>query len=332
MMNKKYTRFSFEERIQLEKLLSHSQSFAEIARALNRNKSTIAREVKRMKIYSAIRANWDMVYKTSNRRRFKSKMNQNPALKTYVLSKLMKKWSPDQISVSLKMHYPDDNSMQLSRESIYYHVYVHCKKSLKEELIKELRQQRKFRGNVRRGADKRTTIPDATRIDERPPEVNGREVPGHWEGDLILGKDRESAIGTLVERSTRTLILVHLTARDSKTVRLAFEKKFKALPEVMKKSLTYDNGVEMAQHKLFKKHTKVDVYFTHPYSPWERPTNENTNGLLRQYFPKGMDLSKVSKKQLQHVQDEMNERPRRTLGYRSPAEVFDEMILKKIEI
>ena len=223
-MNKKYTRFSFEERIQLEKLLSHNQSYSKIASALNRNKSTIAREVKRTKIYSAVSANWDMVYKASDRRRFKSKMNLNPALKSYVLSRLKKKWSPDQISVSLKMNYPDDNSMQLSRESIYFYVYVHCKKSLKEELTKELRQQRKFRGNTRRGADKRTTITEAIRIDERPVEALGRDIPGHWEGDLILGKDRESAIGTLVERSTRSLILVHLKARDSKTVRIAFEK------------------------------------------------------------------------------------------------------------
>ncbi|MFN8249124.1 MAG: IS30 family transposase [Ferruginibacter sp.] len=330
-MNKKYTRFSFEERIQLEKLLSHNQSYSQIARALNRNKSTISREVKRIKVYSAVYANWNMVYKASDRRRFKSKINQNPALKAFVLSKLRKKWSPDQISVSLKMNFPNDNSMQLSRESIYFYVYVHCKKSLKEELTKELRQQRKFRGNTRRGADKRTTITEAIRIDERPPEVPGREVPGHWEGDLILGKDRLSAIGTLVERTTRALILVHLKARDSRTVRLAFQKKFNSLPELMKKSLTYDNGTEMAQHKLFTKNTKVQVYFTHPYSPWERPTNENTNGLLRQYFPKGMDLSKVSKKELQHVQDEMNERPRRTLGYKSPAQVFEEMILKKIK-
>jgi IS30 family transposase len=151
----------------------------------------------------------------------------------------------------------------------------------------------------------------------------------HWEGDLILGKDRASAIGTLVERTTRAVILVHLKARDSKTVRLAFEKKFKALPDLMKNSMTYDNGVEMAQHKLFTKNTKVQVYFTHPYSPWERPTNENTNGLLRQYFPKGTDLSLISKDRLQFVQDELNERPRKTLDYRSPAEVFNEMILTK---
>lgn len=331
-MKSKFARLDHYERVEIYKYLALNKSISEIARTLGRHKSTISRELKHFKgkAYDYMEASCLAVSSQSRRRFGKNKMNQNPALKAYVLSRLKKKWSPDQISVSLSMEYPNDTSMQLSHESIYFYIYIHCKKSLREELTKELRQQRKFRGNVRRGSDKRTTIPDAIRIDDRPPEVNGREFPGHWEGDLILGKDRLSAIGTLVERTTRSLILVHLKGKDSRTVRLAFEKKFKALPETMKKSLTYDNGVEMAQHKLFTKHTKVDVYFTHPYSPWERPTNENTNGLLRQYFPKGMDLSNVTKEQLQFVQDEMNERPRKTLGYKSPAQVFDEMILKKI--
>jgi len=257
-------------------------------------------------------------------------MNQCSELNDFVLEKLKRKWSPDQISVSLRKQFPNKKHMQISHETIYLYIYVHSKKELKEMLVSELRQQRKSRGNQRRGSDKRTTIVDAIRIDERPEEVMGREIPGHWEGDLILGKDHGSAIGTLVERSTRAVILVHLKARDSKTVRLAFEKKFNALPSLMKKSMTYDNGVEMAQHKLFTKNTKVQVYFTHPYSPWERPTNENTNGLLRQYFPKGTDLSLITKERLQYVQDELNERPRRTLDYRSPMEVFDEIILNKM--
>jgi IS30 family transposase len=257
-------------------------------------------------------------------------MKQTPKLQEYVLDKLQKKWSPDQISVCLRKLYPNNKLMQISHEAIYLYIYLHSKKELKDMLIKELRQQRKSRGNVRRGSDKRTTIPDAVRIDERPLEVLGREIPGHWEGDLILGKDRASAIGTTVERSTRAVILVHLKARDSKTVRLAFEKKFNALSHLMKKSMTYDNGVEMAQHKLFTKNTEVDVYFTHPYSPWERPTNENTNGLLRQYFPKGTDFSLITKERLQFVQDELNECPRKTLDCRSPMEVFDEMILNKL--
>ena len=331
-MTRNYRRLTYEERIEIYKLLALKQSLSQIARTLGKNKSTISREVKPFgkSAYHYMQGELRYVYNSSNRRRFKSKMFQNPDLQNYVLDKLEKKWSPDQISVSLKKLYPNNKLMQISHETIYLYIYLHSKKELKDMLIKELRQQRKYRGNVRRGSDKRTTIVDATRIDERPEEVIGREIPGHWEGDLILGKNRESAIGTLVERSSRSVILVHLKARDSKTVRLAFEKKFKALPDTMKKSMTYDNGVEMAQHKLFTKNTKVKVYFTHPYSPWERPTNENTNGLLRQYFPKGTDLSLISKKRLQFVQDELNERPRRTLNYRSPSEVFNEMIIEKI--
>lgn len=332
MMRTKFTRLTHIERVEIYKLLALNKSLSEIARTLNRNKSTISREVKPFgkDKYHHYDGEWKAVYSVSDRRTGKTKMQQNSALKQYVLDKLYKKWSPDQISVSLRKCYPENKLMQISHETIYLYIYLHAKKELKEMLISELRQQRKYRGNVRRGTDKRTTITDAIRIDERPPEVDGRQIPGHWEGDLILGKDRASAIGTLVERSTRAVILVHLKNRDSKTVRLAFQKKFNALPTLMKKTMTYDNGGEMAQHKLFTKNTKVQVYFTHPYSPWERPTNENTNGLLRQYFPKGTDLSLISKERLQFVQDELNERPRRTLDYRTPMEVFDEMILNKM--
>ena len=332
MMRTKYSRLSHIERIEIYKLLALKKSLSEIARILNRNKSTISREVKPFGIqnYHHYDGERKAVYSVSDRRSGKTKMQQNPALQQYVLDKLSRKWSPDQISVSLRKTFPENKLMQVSHETIYLYIYLHAKKELREMLTSELRQQRKYRGNVRRGLDKRTTITDAIRIDKRPPEVDGREIPGHWEGDLIMGKERASAIGTLVERTTRSVILVHLKARDSKTVRLAFEKKFKELPKLMKKSLTYDNGVEMAQHKLFRKNTKVDVYFANPYSPWERPTNENTNGLLRQYFPKGTDLSLISKERLQYVQDELNERPRKTLDYRSPSEVFNEFILDKM--
>lgn len=159
--------------------------------------------------------------------------------------------------------------------------------------------------------------------------MKGRLIPGHWEGDLIMGKDRQSAIGTLNERTTRTVILVHLKARDATSVRKAFEKEFKTIPAQMKQSLTYDNGTEMAQHKLFTRNTKIAVYFAHPYSPWERPTNENSNGLLRDYFPKGMDLSTVTKKRLKEVQDQLNERPRKVLDWRKPKEVFEEFVMQK---
>jgi IS30 family transposase len=220
--------------------------------------------------------------------------------------------------------------MQISMESIYFYIYVHAKPELKKLLINQLRQKRKYRGNVRRGADKRTTIKDPVRIDERPEEVIGRLIPGHWEGDLIMGKDRASAIGTLNERSSRTVIMVHLKSRDAETVRKAFEKEFQSIPAQMKKSLTYDNGTEMAQHKLFTKNTKIQVYFAHPYSPWERPTNENSNGLIRDYFPKGTDFSLVTKKELKRVQDELNERPRKVLDMCTPKEVFDQLVMAKM--
>ena len=215
-------------------------------------------------------------------------------------------------------------------ESIYFYIYVHAKPELKKALIDQLRQKRRYRGNVRRGADKRTAIQDPVRIDERPSEVMGRAIPGHWEGDLILGKDRNSAIGTLNERSSRTVILVHLKKRDAGSVRKAFEKEFKYTPKQMKKTLTYDNGTEMAQHKLFTKNTNIKVYFAHPYSPWERPTNENSNGLIRDYFPKGTDFSLVSKARLKQVQNELNERPRKVLDMCTPKEVFERYVTAKI--
>ncbi|MBA2760734.1 MAG: IS30 family transposase, partial [Segetibacter sp.] len=148
--------------------------------------------------------------------------------------------------------------------------------------------------------------------------------------DLVMGKERSSAIGTLVERTTRTIIIVPLKARDATTVRKAFEKEFKSIPAQMKKTMTYDNGTEMAQHKLFTRHTKIQVYFTHPYSPWERPTNENSNGLIRDYFPAGTDFNTISAARLKEVQNQLNERPRHVLDYRTPKEVFEEMILKQI--
>lgn len=331
-MKKKYTRLSFSERIEIEKLLSHHKSFTAIALALGRHKSTIQREVQKLKRkhYTAMKATWNAVSLSSNRRSGKCKIKVCIELENYVLEKLKNKWSPRQISVSLSLNFPNQKEMQLSHEAIYFYIYVHAKPELKNELIKELRQQRKYRGNVRRGKDKRTTIKDPVRIDERPLEVIGREVPGHWEGDLVMGKDRQSAIGTLNERSSRTVILVHLKARDANSVRKAFEQEFKSIPAQMKKSLTYDNGTEMAQHKLFTKNTKIQVYFAHPYSPWERPTNENSNGLIRHYFPKGTDFSTVSKKELKRVQDELNERPRNVLNWKTPKDVFEEYILQKI--
>jgi IS30 family transposase len=332
-MEKAYKRITLDERIIIEKQLALGVNHSQIAAGLCRARSSVYRDIKRCKKggYTAMEATRLSVGSSSDRKNGKSKMNQNKELFNYVKDKLDLYWSPQQIHMQLKKDHPDNNDMRIAVETIYFYIYVHAKPELKAALIEQLRQKRKYRGNVRRGKDKRTTIADKISIEERPEEVKGRLIPGHWEGDLIMGKDRQSAIGTLNERSSRTVILVHLKARDAASVRKAFENEFKSIPRQMKQSLTYDNGTEMAQHKLFTKNTKIAVYFAHPYSPWERPTNENSNGLLRDYFPKGTDLSLVTKKRLKEVQDQLNERPRKVLDWRNPKEVFDEFVMKKIE-
>lgn len=332
-MKNTYKRLQLHERIEIEKMLTQHFSISQIALKLNRNKSTISREINKLKTnYSALKAEAFSVGKQYDRRWRKSKINQNPELKKFIYHHLKLRWSPDQIVTTLKRLFPNNKAMNLSHESIYLHIYVHVKKELKNELIAQLRQKRNYRGNVRRGADKRTIIKDPIRIDERPIEVLGRAIPGHWEGDLVLGKNRESAIGTLNERTTRTVIIVPLKNKDSKSVRIAFEKAFKTIPKHMKKTLTYDNGSEMAQHKEFAKNTKIKVYFAHPYSPWERPTNENSNGLIRDYFPKGTDFNLITKKRLKEVQNQLNERPRKVLDYRTPKEVFEQHILNPLHL
>ena len=331
-MNKKYKHLNQDERIKIEKYLDKGYSVRTIAEIIGRNPGTVSRELNksRRRAYSAHDSHLDYLYKLFDKNYGRSKILSNKKLLKYIHARLRKKWSPEQISLSLKMEFPNDRTMQASHETIYFYIYLHSKKSLKDELIKTLRQKRKHRGTRFSDKVKDVKINDRTSIDERPDDVLGREIPGHWEGDLIIGKDHASAIGTLVERSTRAVILVHLENKQAETVRKAFEAEFKKLPALMKKSLTYDNGTEMAQHKLFTKNTKVQVYFTHPYSPWERPTNENTNGLLRDYFPKGTDLSVHSKAHLKKVQRELNERPRKVLGGYSPAKVFKQMILDQI--
>lgn len=330
MMKSNYCRLSLYERFEIEKQLSHKKSFGDIAAALHRSKSTISREVlpfgKRK--YRSMIAHHAAVSKSSIKRFGQNKIVANKNLGAYVLKKLELRWSPEQISNRMIKEFPDDPDMRISHEAIYLYVYIHAKTEVRKMLQLQLRQERKVRGNVRRGIDKRSKIVDPVRIDERPAEVMGREIPGHWEGDLIVGAEHKSAIGTLVERTTRTIIIVPLKATDATTVRKAFEREFESIPKQMKLSLTYDNGSEMSQHKLFKKNTKINVYFTHPYSPWERPTNENSNGLIRDYFPKGTDFNLITKERLKEVQHQLNERPRKVLDWSTPKEVFDEIILR----
>ena len=330
---------TLEEREELSRLLVQDYTLTECAERLSKDKGSISREVRRLGMnrhtYRAHKAHWhaQRLKKTQGRKR---KIEQNPELKRFVFEKLKLRWSPDQIAKELQSLYPNDMHMRVSHEAIYTYIYVLPRGSLKKELLSYLRQQKKYRRrkgkNQPRNDEKRGSIPEMISIEERPKEVEDRTIPGHWEGDLILGKYKRSALGTIVERTTRTVILVPLVNKDAEFVRKAFAREMKKLPAQMKLSLTYDQGKEMAQHKLFTKDTRIQVYFAHPGSPWERGTNENTNGLIRQFFPKGTDFTHVSRKDVKHVQDLLNGRPRRALDYRKPYEVFNELINKNVAL
>jgi len=247
-------------------------------------------------------------------------------LRHTVLNLLRKQWSPEQISDRLRRDHPGEPSLQVSAETIYSYLYVLPRGELRRELLNHLRQHRKNRRPRSRGTDRRGQIPEMISIEERPPEVADRTIPGHWEGDIILGRHHQSALGTLVERTTRTVLLVRLPAKDATSVRQAFARKLRHVPKQMRLTLTYDRGKEMAEHKLFTQDTAMKVYFAHPQSPWERGTNENTNGLIRQYFPKGTDFNEVSAYQIRKVQDRLNGRPRKVLNARTPFEAFNELL------
>jgi IS30 family transposase len=227
----------------------------------------------------------------------------------------------------MRVDFPDDEVMRVSPETIYKSLYVQGRGELKRELVKALRTGRALRKPHRTSAERRGRIPDMVNISQRPAEAADRAVPGHWEGDLIIGKNGASAIGTLVERTSRATLLLHLPdTHGAGEVRDAMTAKITLLPEDLTKTLTWDQGLEMAQHARFSVDTGVQVYFCDPHSPWQRGTNENTNGLLRQYFPKGTDLSQFSAAYLDAVAEELNGRPRKTLGWRTPAEVLNSLL------
>ena len=253
-------------------------------------------------------------------------MDINLPLKHYVLEHLDQLWSPEQIAKRLKILYPENMNMQISHESIYSYLYVLPRGALRKELVKCLRQHHINRRIHGKSRQKSCPIQDYISIEERPAEVADRTIPGHWEGDLLMGHNNGSALGTLVERTTRMTFLVQLKDKDATAVRESFAKEFKHLPKGLKRSLTYDQGQEMAEHKLFTKSTKIQVYFAHPHSPWERGTNENTNALIRQFFPKGTDFSKVTLGSIKKAQDMLNDRPRKTLEFLTPHEVFSKLL------
>jgi IS30 family transposase len=241
-------------------------------------------------------------------------------LRTIVASKLILDWSPEQISGWLKMRYPNNQSMRVSHETIYRSLFIQARGVLKKELVQHLRSKRLIRRSrhARAGGQSHGQIVDAISIRERPAEIEDRAIPGHWEGDLLSGT-RNSHIATLVERHSRFTILVKVSSKDTATLVAALSRHVRKLPASLRRSLTWDRGLEMAKHKSFTVATKVNVYFCDPQSPWQRGTNENTNGLLRQYFPKKTDLSVYSQSELDKVALRLNQRPRKTLGFETPA-------------
>ena len=335
MQKRRYTRLADQERESISRGLAQHKSIRQLASELNRSPSTISREIRRNKGksgYRAFSASRRAKAAASSRKRGKRKIEKQEGLLSYVMEKLQREWSPQEISKRLKIEYAWDMNMQVSHEAIYQYIYVLPRGELKQLLIKGLRQERKHRRPQKRGdtTETRGKIANMLSIEERPAEVADRSVPGHWEGDLILGKYKHSALGTLVERTTRYTILVPLGEhKDAASVREAYAEAFKSLPAELKKSLTYDQGKEMSEHEQFTIDTGIQVYFAHPGSPWERGTNENTNGLIRQYFPKGTDFTQVSKEQILEVQRKLNDRPRRALGYLKPDEVINQLVALK---
>lgn len=316
------------EREEISRALVAGQSLRSIATSLGRAPSTISREINRngdQECYRASQADqaaWDRTLRPKT-----CKLVENRTLARIVAGKLQSQWAPEQIAGWLKYTYPDDESYQVSHETIYRSLFIQARGALKKELVQHLRRTRVMRRSRHhtQKTDNHGRITDAVSISERPASVEDRAVPGHWEGDLICGSGN-SQIATLVERHTRYVMLVKVARKDTETVINALIKNARKLPQELYKTLTWDRGKEMADHKRFTLATDIKVYFCDPHTPWQRGSNENTNGLLRQYFPKGIDLSPYSQAQLNAVARKLNTRPRKTLNYETPAERFSQSV------
>jgi IS30 family transposase len=322
MKEENYNRLSFQDRVIIETLLTEKKSKIFIAKKLNRHRSTITREInqwvrKPTDIYKADMAHW---YAQDSRcRRSKDKISLNKSLRIYVYRGLLKHWSPEQIAGRIKKDYPKNPVMTISYEAIYLHIYKHRQAKLNKKLIALLPYHKLTR--KKRGSPKKSyQIKNRISIDQRPLYIEKRKQVGHWEGDLIVGIKQASFIGTIVERKTRFTYIVKLDNKKSETVTHEFAHTLNELDPRFRKSLTYDNGIEMANHQYLTKQTGMNVYFAHPYSSWERGTNENTNGLIRRFLPKGTDFNHINETELKFIQDNLNNRPRKILKYKTPYE------------
>lgn len=316
---------SLVEREEISRGLGAGETLHSIAARLKRPASTVSREVKRNGGTDCYRAAAADERAEKTRRRPKAcKLLEKPRLARLVTKKLMENWSPQQIQMWLRQAYPNNPAMNVSHETIYRTLFIQARGALKKELLKHLRSGRQMRGAKK--AKREGVLGDVLSIRERPAEVKDRAIPGHWEGDLIVGQRNQSFIGTLVERRTRFVKLIKVDSKEAKDFAAALSREVLRIPEELRRTLTWDRGPEMAGHKDFTVATDMQVYFCDPHSPWQRGTNENTNGLLRQYFPKGTVLSGLTQKELDLVAKQLNERPRKTLGWTSPADAFRTLI------
>jgi IS30 family transposase len=315
---------SLVEREEISRSLARAESIRTIARRLGRPASTVSREIRRhggRADYRALGA--DAAAWQNAQRPKRCKLATAPRLRALVTTQRRADWSPEQIAAWLKTRFPDDPTMHVSHETIYKTLYLQARGTLKQELTAHLRRKRRLRQarTATRKGHGRGQIVDAVSISDRPATVEDRAVPGHWEGDLLLG-GTTSQIATLVERHSRYVLLARLPGRDTASVVQALTRRIRTLPTNLKQSLTWDRGLELANHRQFTVATDVQVYFCDPHSPWQRGSNENTNGLLRQYFPKGKNLRELTQRQLDAIALKLNTRPRQTLNWHTPAQVF----------
>ena len=333
MTKKHHFTLKKHDRERIERWNTEGVTYAETARRIGCDTSTISREIVRgtnsQGAYHAVYAHRKACSRIRSRKLGKRKILMHKGLQDYVHKGLTEKWSPKQIAETLKETYTD-SAMHTSPEAIYQYIYVLPRGSLKKTLVEGLRRSHKYRHTQRQKAqdeEMRGKIKDMLSIHERPSDAADRTIPGHWEGDLIIGKYKRSAIATLVERTTRYTMLVQLPyGKDALHVREALAQKLQQLPKQLALTLTYDQGKEMSQHTQFTIDTGMSVYFADPASPWQRGTNENTNGLIRQYFPKGTDFSLVSEQELQDAEDSLNGRPRKCIDWKFPKDVFYELV------
>ena len=324
---KKHKRLTLKERVQIETLLNENNTKAYIAKRLNRSRSTISREVNKWvqnkyDKYEANLAHWYAKDDYLNKRNL-DKISTYSLLRFFVYKGLLSQWTPEQISGRIKELYPNDPIMSISHEAIYRHIYTRPQASLNKKLIKLLvrKKTRRRPSKKRRGTGSK--IINQVSIDLRPKHIELRKEVGHWEGDLVIGKGQKSAIGTIVERKSRYTLIIKLNSRKSDEIAKMFSIKLNQLNNLFKKTMTYDNGIEMAKHEKITQNTGMKIFFAHPYSSWERGTNENTNGLIRRYLPKGTDFNLIDEKLLMQIQLKLNNRPRKIIGYKTPQEIMD---------